>query len=217
MPRHRASSAEAARQLGGDADQVLVGEDHVGRHGLLPGHGRSPLPQGPLRGRRLRRRFDGRTLGPPSSEPILPRADALGSRRGGPPARSVTARWGRDPSSSPTNGDGAAGVGQHDDLAPGPGEGDVEDAALPLLVVGQPVGEKALGGAEDDHVPPLLALDAVHRGQQHVRALGRRAGQHPSQPRLERGRLGMEGGHRLEGHQVVGVGRPVRLPPRRIR
>ena len=26
----------------------------------------------------------------------------------------------------------------------------------------------------------------------------------------------MEGGHRLQGHQVVGVGRPVRLPPRRV-
>ncbi len=92
----------------------------------------------------------------------------------------------------------------------------MEHPSLALLVVPQPVGQQAPVDPEDDHVAPLLALDPVHGGQQHGRPLGRRSGQHAAEPRLEGGRVGMEGGHRLQGGQVVAMGGAVRLPTGRV-
>ena len=61
------------------------------------------------------------------------------------------------------------GVGEHHHLAEGPGQGDVEHAPFPLLVLAQTMGEQALGGAVDDDVFPLPALDLVDRREQHGR------------------------------------------------
>ena len=49
----------------------------------------------------------------------------------------------------------------------GPITRNVEDAALALLVVGQPVGEQAARRVENDHVVPLASLDAMDGRQKH--------------------------------------------------
>ncbi|MGD0749614.1 MAG: hypothetical protein ABSB68_17615, partial [Acidimicrobiales bacterium] len=103
------------------------------------------------------------------------------------------------------------GVGQDEDLADRPGQCDMEDAPFPLLVVAQTVGEESPGGAIHNDVLPLPALDLVDRREEHGRPFGRWPLEHAAEPRLERGHVRVEGGHRFEGEEVVGMGRSVRL------
>jgi hypothetical protein len=105
------------------------------------------------------------------------------------------------------------GVGQDEDLADRPSQCDMEDAPFPLFVVAQTVGEEPPGGTVEDDVLPLPALDLVDGREEHGRPFGRRPFEHAAEPRLERGHVRVEGRHRLEGEEVVGMGRSVRLPP----
>ncbi len=120
------------------------------------------------------------------------------------------------PVSSATKGEGSCRVGQDEDLADGARQRHMEDATFALLVVTQPVREEALGRAVDDDVLPLPALDLVDRRQVHRRPLERSSAEGVPQPRLEGGDVGVEGRQRLEGQEIVGMGRPVRLAPGRI-
>ena len=99
----------------------------------------------------------------------------------------------------------------------GPGEGDVEDPPLALLVVAQPVWEEPLRGIEDDHVVPFAPLDAMHGGQQHQRSVGTAVRERTSRSQVSKVvTSGVQGRHRLERGQVVGMGGAVRLAARAI-
>jgi hypothetical protein len=91
----------------------------------------------------------------------------------------------------------------------------VKDPALALLVGASRWG-KSPRCVEDDDVVPLAPFDAMHRGQQHRGPVGGGPGEHVSQPGFEGGDVGMEGGHRFQRGQVVGVGRAIGLAARGV-
>jgi hypothetical protein len=87
----------------------------------------------------------------------------------------------------------------------------MEDAPFPLLVFAQTVREKSLRGAVEDYVLPLSTLDLVDCREEHRWPFGWWPLEHTPEPRLEGGDVWVQGRHRFEGEQVVGMGRSIRL------
>ena len=97
-------------------------------------------------------------------------------------------------------------------MAAGTGDRDVEEAAFLLDVVGQAVRILFGVGQMHDHVRPLLALDPVHRGQQH--ATGRPLdGELAAHPTLERGGIVVQRREVGDRSEIVALGRPVHAAP----
>ena len=108
------------------------------------------------------------------------------------------------------------GTGQDKDLADGSRERHMEDAPLSFFIVTETVGEQALRCAVDHHVLPFSTLDLVDGRKEHGWPLGGSLLEHTSEPHLEGGNVGVEGCNRLEGKEVVGMGRPVGFSPGRV-
>ena len=97
-------------------------------------------------------------------------------------------------------------VGEHDDTMPAACDADVEDPALLLVVVGEPVRHDAVGHAEHGDPVPLAALHAVDRRQRDPGRVGL-ALEHVAEPRFERRRVRMEVGDAEQSLEVVEVAR----------
>ena len=111
-------------------------------------------------------------------------------------------------------GDERAGVATRDDrdLARRAGDGDMEQAALLLVVLRQPVWEQVGLCHVHDDVWPLLTLDAMHRGEHD--SAGVAAGeQRLTQPLVEASDFGMQRGDLAEGCQVVALRTPIHPVP----
>ena len=123
---------------------------------------------------------------------------------------SATGRWRRSvrrrPGKLGEERARAGAVGEHGHPVTAAGDGDVEHAPLLLDVLGQAVGDDAVGDAEHGDAVPLATLHPVDRRQRHP-AGGRLAREGRAQPRLEAGRVGVQVGDTEEALEVVEVAR----------
>ena len=139
----------------------------------------------------------------PSAEPTS--SSTAGAARGRLEP-GAAGRRGAVPASSSRKRDSAGAVGEHGDSVAATRDGHVQHAALLLDVLGEAVGDDAVGDAEHGDAVPLPALHPVDRRQRHAGwvgfALERRA-----QPRLEPGRVGVQVGDAEQALEVVEVAR----------
>ncbi len=105
-------------------------------------------------------------------------------------------------------GRGRGAVVDDGDRLAAAGDRDVEDAALLLVVLRQPVREQAVVRGEDDDVVPLHALDPVDRRQGHARRVAGSA-HRVDQPFAEHDRVGVEHGQLGQRVEVVTVAGPL--------
>ncbi len=88
----------------------------------------------------------------------------------------------------------------------------MEDPSLFFVVLGQSVGEQAVGGVVHHDMGPLPALHGVDRGQRDAVDVGRGA-QLVRQPSGEQTGIGLQVGQLRQGVEIVAVGRTGALAP----